>query len=197
MLKQSAFFKRIKRKNLTVPEYTLLHKLYHKPSLSAIAINIILNKYKGIHGYINTDCTLNEKGVKLIENMEVIFKPQKQLNAIDVLGDDCDERIKEYINIFPSGKLPTGKYARGNKKEIQENFKWFFQEYHYDWDVIIGATEMYVEEYRRKNYEYMRTAMYFIRKLREGLFESDLATYCDAYLTGDDRAKVVHKRRVV
>jgi len=197
MLKQSAFFKRLKRKNLTVQQYYILFKLYGNPKLSKIGQTTIKEKYKGILGYINNDCTLNEKGIKLIENMEVIFKTQKQLKAVDLLGDNYQEKIKEYLEIFPAGKLPNGKYARGNKKEIEENFKWFFQEYHYDWDVILEATEKYVEEFRKDNYKYMRTAMYFIRKLRSGIVESDMATYCEAHLAGDDEVKIVHKRRVV
>ena len=197
MLKQSTFFQRLKRKKLTVQQYYIIFKLYSKPKLSELGKQTIKEKYKGIAEYINDDCTLNEKGIKLIENMEVLFKPQKQLKAIEVLGAEFESKIKEYIEIFPTGKLPNGKYARGNKKEIVENFKWFFQEYHYDWDVILAATEEYVEEFRKDNYKYMRTAMYFIRKLREGIIESDLATYCEAYLTEDKEVKIVHKRRVV
>lgn len=129
--------------------------------------------------------------------MEALFKTQKQLKAVDLLGDDYAERVAEYVEIFPTGKLPNGKYARGDKKGIEENFKWFFQEYDYDWNVIINATEKYVEEFRKDNFKYMRTALYFIKKLREGIIESDLATYCQAYLDGEIEEKIVHKRKVV
>jgi hypothetical protein len=197
MLKQSIFFKKLKRKNITVQQYYILFQLYGKPMLNRNAMQILKEKFPSIIEYINEDCTLNEQGEKLIKNMETLFKPQKQLKAMDLLGDDYEEKITEYIEIFPTGKLPNKKYARGNKKEIEENFKWFFQEYHYDWKVIINATEKYVEEYRKDNFKYMRTAMYFIKKQRNGVIESDLATYCEAYLTGDLETKVVHKRKVV
>lgn len=197
MLKQSAFFKRLTRKNLTVQSYYVLYKLYSKPKLSKLGQQTIREKYKSLDIYLNHDCTLNSEGEKLIKSMEALFKTQKQLKAVDLLGDDYAERVAEYVEIFPTGKLPNGKYARGDKKGIEENFKWFFQEYDYDWNVIINATEKYVEEFRKDNFKYMRTALYFIKKLREGIIESDLATYCQAYLDGEIEEKIVHKRKVV
>ena len=45
---------------------------------------------------------------------------------------------------------------------------------------------MYVAEYRAKNYLYMRTAMYFIRK-DDGTrtVHSDLADYCDKIINNE------------
>ena len=88
--------------------------------------------------------------------------------------------------MFPTQKLPSGKYARGNKKNIETNFMWFFQEYNYNWDDIMKATSLYINEYHVKNYLYMRTAMYFIKKLKDGTAESELANYCDIVLSEDD-----------
>ena len=197
MLKQSAFFDKLKAKDLSVQQYYLLYKLYSKPKLSTQTRNTIIETYKGINNYINTDCTLNDKGIKLVESMESIFKPIKQLKTLELLGPNHKEKIEEYLDIFPTGKLPNGKYARTNKKTIEENFKWFFQEYQYDWDLILQATEKYVEEYRMDNYKFMRTAMYFIKKLVDGTVQSELATYCEAILNGDDNQKVIFKTKVV
>jgi translation initiation factor 2 beta subunit (eIF-2beta)/eIF-5 len=197
MLKQSAFFDKLKAKNLSVQQYYLLYKLYSKPKLSTQTRNTIIETYKGINNYINTDCTLNDKGIKLVESMESIFKPIKQLKTLELLGPNHKEKIEEYLDIFPTGKLPNGKYARTNKKTIEENFKWFFQEYQYDWDLILQATEKYVEEYRMDNYKFMRTAMYFIKKLVDGTVQSELATYCEAILNGNDDEKVIFKTKVV
>ena len=197
MLKQSAFFDKLKRKNLTVQQYYILFKLYNKPNLSELGKQTIREKYKDIAEYINQDCMLNDKGIKLIEGMESIFKPIKQLKTLELLGPDYKERIEEFLDIFPTGKLPNGKYARTNKKTIEENFKWFFQEYQYDWDLVIKATQKYVDEYRMDNYKFMRTAMYFIKKLIDGTVQSELATYCEAILNGDEEEKVVFKKKVV
>jgi hypothetical protein len=43
----------------------------------------------------------------------------------------------------------------------------------------------------------MRTAMYFIKKLVDGTVQSELATYCEAILNGDDNQKVIFKTKVV
>jgi translation initiation factor 2 beta subunit (eIF-2beta)/eIF-5 len=197
MLKQSAFFDKLKKKKLPVQSYYVLYKLYSEPELSAMGKQIIKEKYQSIAEYINKDCTLNDKGIKLIEGMESIFKPIKQLKTLELLGPDHKERIEEFLDIFPTGKLPNGKYARTNKKTIEENFRWFFQEYQYDWDLIIQATQKYVDEYRMDNYKFMRTAMYFIKKLIDGTVQSELATYCEAIINGDDDEKVIFKKKVV
>jgi hypothetical protein len=197
MLKQSAFFNKLKGKNITVQDYHILYKLYHKPQLNSKAYEIFKEKNKNILEYINTDCRLNDKGLKLIEGMESIFKPIKQLKTLELLGPNYKEMIDKFIELFPKGKLPNGKYARTNKKTIEENFKWFFQEYQYDWDLVIQATEKYVNEYRMDNYMFMRTAMYFIKKLIDGTVQSELATYCEAIISGDDNEKIIFKKKVV
>jgi hypothetical protein len=197
MLKQSAFFDKLKAKNLTVQSYYLLYKLYDNPELSAQGKQIIKERYKSLAEYITPACVINNKGIKLVESMESIFKPIKQLKTLELLGPNHKEKIEEYLDIFPTGKLPNGKYARTNKKTIEENFKWFFQEYQYDWDLILQATEKYVEEYRMDNYKFMRTAMYFIKKLVDGTVQSELATYCEAILNGNDDEKVIFKTKVV
>jgi hypothetical protein len=104
------------------------------------------------------------------------------------MGDDFSTRIEEYLEIFPKFKLPSGKYARSYKKNLENNFRWFFETHSYDWDTVISATKMYVDEYERQGYKYMRTSQYFIRKLNpaEKTFESELANYCEVYLNGSD-----------
>jgi hypothetical protein len=96
------------------------------------------------------------------------------------MGDDYKKDISDFINSFPTTKLPNGKYARSNTKNIETNFQWFFENYEYSWETIKQATDMYVSEYRANNYLYMRTALYFIRK-NDGTktVHSDLADYCD------------------
>jgi hypothetical protein len=189
MLKQSVLFTKLKKKKLTVVQYQALYNLKSmKPQdeLSERLKEKIRMLVPSI--YINLgSCTLSDKGEKLIKEIEMLFKPLKKLLNIDLLGTDFKERIQEFIEIFPTHKLPSNKYARGNAKNIEVNFMWFFQEYpDFTWDTILEATEKYVEEFRLKNYEYMRTAMYFIKKLKDGTPESELANYCDIALNSED-----------
>ena len=185
MLKQSTFFNKLEKKKLTVVQYQTLYRLHSKPEVTATMKERIRASVPSI--YLNMgSCTLSDIGNKLIKEIDMIFKPYKKLKNFELLGDDFKERITEYIEIFPTGKLPSDKYARGNKKNIEENFMWFFQEFDYSWDQILYSTETYVEEYRKKNYLYMQTAMYFIKKTKDNTTQSELANYCDIIESGDD-----------
>jgi hypothetical protein len=97
-----------------------------------------------------------------------------------------DEMVDKYINIFPRIKLPSGKLARADKRNIKVNFDWFFKTYKYDWDVVLKATAHYVDEYERKNYMYMKTSQYFISKMNpDKSRESELANYCNMIINND------------
>jgi|694.fasta_scaffold44349_6 hypothetical protein len=174
-LKQSSLFERLKFFNINVKQYILLYQLYIDKNLSLEKKNLLAEKlYDPVGDKITT------QGENIIQSIDNLFAANKKIKLDVLMGVDYQSCIDEYINIFPTSKLPTGKYARGNKKNIETNFKWFFSEYNYSWSVIHDATIMYVQEYRAKNYLYMRTAMYFIRK-DDGtrVVHSDLADYCD------------------
>ena len=130
---------------------------------------------------------LSPKGAQLIQELDTYFKVSKKKTSTQVMGDDFLTKIDDYLEIFPKFKLPSGKYARSDKKNLENNFRWFFESHSYDWDTVINATKMYVDEYERQGYKYMRTSQYFIRKLSpaEKTFESELANYCEVYMNGD------------
>jgi len=103
------------------------------------------------------------------------------------LSDTFTDKVKEYLEIFPKIKLPTGKPARSNYTEVCDNFHWFFRTYDYTWDIILEATENYVQEYQKNNWMYMRTSKYFIRKQNsDKTWSSDLAEYCEMAKNGVD-----------
>jgi len=196
MLKQTAFFNILEKRKVTVTQYHTLYRLKLKPKMSSAIMSKIRVSVPSV--YINlSDCTLSEKGLKLIKETEALFKPVKKLTNIELLGPNAQDNVDAYIEMFPGIKLPNNKYARGNTKGITENFMWFFQEYDFEWDTILLATETYVEEFRQKNWEYMRTAMYFIRKNDKGIESSDLATYCELLNTGGVEEERTIKSNVV
>jgi hypothetical protein len=135
-----------------------------------------------------TDGNLTPKSLNLLQDIEKYFKVSKKKTSANLMGDDFSTRIEEYLEIFPKFKLPSGKYARSDKKNLENNFRWFFETHSYDWDTVISATKMYIDEFERQGYKYMRTSQYFIRKLNpaEKTFESELANYCEVYLNGSD-----------
>ena len=101
------------------------------------------------------------------------------------MGKDFLDKINEYRNIFPAGKLPSGKPARVNVRSLETNFRWFFEEYSHDWDTIIKATKMYVNQYEENDFNYMMTSQYFIAKQdKHKVKTSTLADYCDMIIDG-------------
>ena len=127
-----------------------------------------------------------------------LYKLMSQEESQTLLGVDFLDKIQEYVEIFPNKKLSSGKYARVNPKNLEVAFRWFFENYNYDWNIVIAATEKYVDEFSIRNFEFMRTAQYFIRK--QGIdktYESDLANYCDIIINGSDEEQVYFKERIV
>lgn len=149
--------------------------------------------------WLNEDLTLSNKSITFTDEINSFFKKIKKKVSKDLMGEDFLQKIQEYVEIFPNRKLNSGKYARVNPKNLEAGFRWFFENYDYDWDMIIKATEKYVDEYSVRNYEYMRNSQYFIRRQNiDKSFESDLATYCEIINTNpEEGGNSYFKERVV
>lgn len=151
-------------------------------------------------GWLTEDGQLNGKSFVLVQELDSYFKNSKKKTSSAIMGENFDAHISEYLEIFPKFKLPSGKYARTDKKNLENNFRWFFENHNYDWETVINATKMYVDEYERQGYKYMRTSQYFIRKQNsaEKSFESELANYCEVYQNGGgDYTETHFSERVV
>ena len=133
-----------------------------------------------------------------MEELNSYFRKSKKKTSKDLMGDNFDNKIKLYNSLFPAKKLGSGKYARTNVKTLESSFRWFFDTFDYDWKTILQATYKYIEEYKLKNYEYMRTSQYFIRKQNaDKSFESDLATYCDMLNEVDSNEEDIFREKIV
>lgn len=130
--------------------------------------------------------TLTGKALSLLMETDENFKDKKAKNDKELLGDFYEKKIEEYRLMFPEIRLPTGKYAREASKNLEVNFRWFFKIHNYDWDTVFKATQKYLDEYREKNWEFMRTSKYFIKKQeKNGDTTSDLANYCQMIVSGE------------
>lgn len=140
-------------------------------------------KEKGI--WVDENDKLTPKAISLIQKIDAFFRLGKRKTGSQLMGVDFDTNIKKYLEIFPKIKLPSGKPARCAEKNLETNFRWFFENHQYSWEIILEATARYVDEYERKNWLYMRTSQYFIRKKEEGNnFASELANYCAIVIDG-------------
>mgnify|MGYP001612480769 FL=1 len=129
---------------------------------------------------INNELTVKAKNI--LSQVDKIFV-KKSKKKLLFNSEDFDLNISQYRSIFPSGMLPTGKPARTDLKELKKKMSDFFvnNPQYYDWDLVLDATEMYVEHFRKQGYNYMKTAGYFISKNNE----SELASYCQMVLDDD------------
>lgn len=95
------------------------------------------------------------------------------------------DRIKEYNQLWPEGKLPTGKYGRCSESELTSAFTWFFKVHpqYMDWGIILEAARQYLSEREQENWDYTSRSKYFIRKqLQDKSFTSNLSEYYERVL---------------
>lgn len=142
---------------------------------------------------------MTKEGEAVLKKVEKLFSPQKKGTPAQILGDGYQEKIQQYLEIFPKIKLPSGKAARSDKKNVETALAWFVSTYDYSWDIILKATQNYVAEYELKNYMYMQTSQYFIRKQQsDKSWGSELANRCSEIATGSVIATENHfKEKVV
>lgn len=191
------FFKLISA-GLTPNTFYVLYCMHHNivPDKSVNA-SLEVTRLKSIN-YINENLELSQKSIKFIQEIEGYFKKSKKKTSKTLMGDDFLENIKTYNECFPATKLPSGVYARVNVKSLENAFRWFFETFDYSWEIVIQATEKYVEEYAINRYNYMRNSQYFVRKQNtDKTYDSTLATYCDMISQDDYEAPVFFKEKIV
>ena len=191
-------FNKLTEKDLTPDAYYVLNCIKEKvvPD-DFVNKSIQVEKLKRT-GWINENLTLTNKSLIFIKEINSFFKKTKKKTSQFLLGQDFTDKMQEYVEIFPNRKLSSGKYARVNIKNLETGFRWFFENYDYDWSVNLKAAEKYVDEYSLKNYEYMRTSQFFIRKqCIDKTFESDLANYCEQINNNPDEETSYFKERIV
>lgn len=190
LLKQMELFDIITTAKLTPNQYYLLCCM--RDSVSPLQMNVHLElRYLKAHGWVEEvgeyKFKLSPEAVALITKIERLFKVSKKKTSSQLIGKDYKEKIEEYISLFPNVKLPSGKAARSAFKNVENCFRWFFDNHDYSWETILTATEQYVNEYQAKNWKFMRTSQYFVRKQEpDRTFNSDLANYCAIVESGGD-----------
>jgi len=183
-------FQKLLKADITPNQYYVLWCIREKISPSMVNIHL---EMRGLGlDWLDTG-NLTGKATSLLMEIDEEFKDKKAKNDKDLMGTDHIKKIEEYRELFPNLKLPSGKYARDAAKNLEVNFKWFFKNHEYDWETIMKATKNYIYEYEQKNYDYMRTSKYFIKKQeKDGSITSDLANYCDMVVKGGGDTDAFH-----
>jgi hypothetical protein len=148
--------------------------------------------------WLSESLELTDKSIIFMAEIDGYFKKSKKKTSKDLMGQNFMQNIEAYVKIFPNKKLSSGKYARVPAKNLENAFRWFFDNFNYDWETIFLATQKYVLEYESKNYEYMRNSQYFLRKQNvDKSWDSDLATYCEYLNDNPDEDKNVFSDLIV
>lgn len=191
-------FTRLIQEGLTPNTYYVLHCIREKIVPHKSVNKELECKRLQTDHWLTENLELTSKSLIFMEEINGYFKRTKKKTSQDLMGQDFVKNIERYVEIFPNKKLSSGKYARVNAKNLEAPFRWFFENYDYNWEEIMKATEKYVDEFSVRRYEFMRTAQYFIRKQNiDKSFESDLATYCEIIRSGDDEEQVYFSEKVV
>lgn len=133
-------------------------------------------------GFLNTENQLQPKAQLLLSEADKLFKASRK-KKVSFDTEEFLVKLNEFKNMFPPGNLPTGKPGRTNINELKKKMATFFTDNpQYDWDLVLDATEAYVEHFRKQGFAFMKTAGYFISKNNE----SELANYCDMLMDGGD-----------
>jgi len=186
-------FNELIKNQLTPNQLYILFCTKHKTVPNKFVNNSLENQRLINNNWLTEETLLTTKANVLLDSLEGYFRKSKSETNVDLMGNKYIDNIKIYVNLFPEGKLPSGKYARTNPKNLESAFRWFFKTYDYNWDTVVEATKLYLDEYERNNWKYMRTSQYFVRKQNpDKSFESDLANYCDVYLKGDYKTNNDH-----
>jgi len=181
-------FQLILKEKITPNQMLLLYGLKEKTQVKLINS---LEEIKSliVEGFVkqneNKSYTITSKGDNFLLKINSFFTKAVKKTNIQLMGKEYNNHIEAFREIFPKGKLPSGKPARQNVKALAESFKWFFETYDYTWEEIKKATIMYVNEYRSNDYMYMQTSQYFIAKQdKHKVKSSTLADYCDMIKDG-------------
>jgi hypothetical protein len=189
ILKQTEFFNLIIENEISPNQYYILCSMHN--SIQPVFVNLHLElRYLKSKNWVREEDNIHKlepKAIVLINKVEILFKISKKKTSMQLMSKDYADKIKQYKDIFPAGKLPSGKSARVAVSNLENAFRWFFENHDYTWDTIFEATVMYVNEYQANNYKFMRTSQYFIRKQEaDKTFASELANYCSMVESGDE-----------
>lgn len=174
------------RNNITPNQFYVLWSIQEGTTTPTVNLQVELRMLKR-YEFIDLNGNLTEKAKSIIRQIESYFKVRKKKTSQRIMGDDFNEMIDDYRDLFPKIKFPSGKPARSAKKNLETAFRWFFENYDYSWETILKATSAYLDEKELENWSYAQNSQYFIRKQNtDKTWGSALADYCQLIEDGGE-----------
>lgn len=113
-----------------------------------------------------------EKGTMFCEELLQLTMEKVGSNTKEEVGD----WIQSWVELFPKGVKSGGKLLRSDKKSVLKKMEKFVKDYKFSKELIMRATESYLNEREKDGWMYTKCATYFIDKLGQG---SELAAQCE------------------
>jgi hypothetical protein len=130
-------------------------------------------------GWVDTEGNLTSGALFILDEFETFLKKTKSKITKEILGEDFMKYVNEYREIFPDIRLPSKELGRQSTVELCKKFVQFFKQYpQYDWELVLDATDYYVNYYKKTDFKYMACSSYFILKNDT----SKLADTCQAII---------------
>lgn len=134
-------------------------------------------------GYLHNNA-LTDSALEIIAKAAYLSRTSK--TKIHLKDEDL-QKMELYRLQFPPGKLPSGSSSRTSISELRPRFEWFFAKFpqYFNWDLVLRATALYIDEYEPRQYEFMRNSENFIYKQDlNKIMKSLLADYCQHVIDG-------------
>jgi len=180
-------FQQCLKHQITPNQLFLLYFFKNKTSPPLINIDEELECCKE-KNLITIDNKLTDQAETILADCELLFKKTKTKPTSELLGDDYKEKVKAYRELFPTGQHPTLGYTfRSSVEDLTPRFAWFFNKYRdFTWDLVLKATDIFIEKARQNNYKGLGKANYFIQKTdkESNTVSSALADMCQDILDG-------------
>jgi len=185
-------WKMLIRHDLTPNQFYLLYSIRESVTTPTLNAALELRSLKG-KGWILENGELSGKAQRIVKEVEGFFKrAQKKSNEI-IMGNDFEKKIALYNNLWPKMRLPSGKAARSGLKNLEPGFRWFFENYEFTWEQVLEATNYYLDDRERENWNYTKTSQYFVRKQQtDKSWQSELADVCQLIADGAHEGKGGH-----
>lgn len=181
------YYKFLLKKKLTPDDIIILYSIQQDVSycgqitdFETKSVNLIA---KGYLTFSEGRYFITHQGLLLVQEANEFFKKNVSRSKVKVTFEEWEAYIEAYREMFP-------KHHRNNPRVLYERFRWFIEEYQYDWNTILGATEKYLEhESKNAGGMYIKKSMYFIKKEEKSggkaTTQSVLADWCDSYKRGE------------
>ena len=180
------------RHKLTPNQFYLMWAIEDGVTTPLINVKLEIRNLKN-KGYMLDDGKLTDKAKRIVKEIDGFFKRKKKKTDKAIMGDDFEQNITIYNELFPKKKLNTGKYARSSEKNLAVAFRWFFDNYDYDWATVHKAAELYCIDREDVSWQYTINNTYFIRKgEQDKSWKSELSNWCQGVMDGSDEPPESH-----